>query len=271
MRMKAGKTTKALTLILALAVCIAMSAAFAPTDYSYGASIGKVSKLSATIANAQVSLSWSKASNAKKYQVYTSTSAKGKYTRLKTVSTKSCKFDADFGLHYFKVRGINSSGSAKGAFSSPKPVYAMLGICELYKSFFMGSTIIQVGLINGSAEYPTTHGISVMGMKSVNSPYYWKIFVCDKSTGKVVKSYKALHCNAMATVLNSTYIGKNTSASVMCETVVGTAIPSAYLNTDNYELVVRASIAPSKNYKKGMAFYVYCSSDLAGTDGERWR
>lgn len=271
MKVKTGKTTRAFTLILALAVCIAMSAAFVPTDYSYGASIGKVSKLTAKLSNAKVSLSWSKASNAKKYQVYASTSAKGKYTYIKTVTSRSYKGDTSPGLYYVKVRGINSSGSVKGAFSTPKALYAMVGVCKLYKAFSYGSTIIQVGLANGNTENPSTHGISVMGMKSVNSPYYWKIFVRDKSTGKTVATYKALHCNAMATVLNSTYIGRAASALVMCETEPGHPIPAAYLNTDNYELIVRASIAPSKNFKQGMAFYVYCSSDPADTDSVRWR
>lgn len=67
-----------------------------------------------------VKITWKKASNAKKYEVYRSNSKNGTFKKVKTTESKSFK---NTGLttgktYYYKVRGIN--GNKKGAFSVVK-------------------------------------------------------------------------------------------------------------------------------------------------------
>ena len=68
-------------------------------------------------------ISWNTVSGAKKYQVYVSTSKTGKYTLLKTVTTKklSHKAAAKGKTYFYKVRAVDAKGNL-GAFSVVKSI-----------------------------------------------------------------------------------------------------------------------------------------------------
>lgn len=271
MRKEIKRSSVIISLIMAFLICIAMSFMPLPGDTAHAASIGKVPKLSAKMVNTYASLSWSGAKNAKKYQVYCASSQNGKYTRVKTVTARKCKVGLNFGLSYFKVRGVSSSGNVKGAFSTAKPVYGAIGKSKLYKQYSGMQTIVQVTIVNGTSTASSNKAMYMMGMKTVNVPYTWYIIFKDKTTGKTIKTYKAIHCDAMKTNLNFTCIGKNKSYTVLCATwpSPGQVIPQTYF--DNYTMVVKAPFALSSKIKSGKAFYVYCNDDWAQTDTTRWR
>ena len=108
---------------LLLAALLTFAAAFAAVSVpSFAAS--KTSKVTgvkaAARSNYSVRITWKKAKNAKKYQVYRANTKKGAYKKITTVTgTSFVDSGLDRGTKYFyKVRGI--SGSSKGAFSSVK-------------------------------------------------------------------------------------------------------------------------------------------------------
>lgn len=80
------------------------------------------------VSHSSVKISWKKVKSAKRYQVYRKTSPKGKYYKLKTLSSKSSSFTDKSVLsnkkYYYKVRAIN--GSKKGAFSKAVKATPML-------------------------------------------------------------------------------------------------------------------------------------------------
>lgn len=123
MTRKSSLMSKLLVFMLAFAVVFTYSVL--PMNQAFAASKkpGKV-KLSSVKATSSstIKVTWKKASNAKKYQVYMATSKKGKYKRVATVSSskrsytkKSLKATKRY---YFKVRAIN--GKKKGKFSGYK-------------------------------------------------------------------------------------------------------------------------------------------------------
>ena len=111
------KTRKLMRFFFALTAAIIMAASFAVSAEAAVKTPAKVKGLKITKAtNTYISLSWSKAKNAKKYQVnYRLTTAK-KWSVLNTKSKKATlkKLQADK-QYVIKVRGIN--GKKKGSFS----------------------------------------------------------------------------------------------------------------------------------------------------------
>ncbi len=273
MRREIKRSTVIISLIMVFMICIAMSVMPLPGETAHAASIGKVSKLSAKMVNTYASLSWSGAKNAKKYQVYCASSQNGKYKLVKTVTAKKCKVSIAFGLSYYKVRGVSSSGKVKGSFSTAKPVYGALGTSQKYNaSYSSGQTKIQVTIMNGStnsSKYSSNQSMYMMGKKSSSSMYTWSIIFKNKSTGKTVKTYRAYHCNSMGTVATLSQIGKNVTGNVLCATWPGTVIPDSYFN--NYNMIVKAPFALSSNINSGKAFYIYCGDVINTTDTTRWR
>ena len=80
----------------------------------------KVKGLAVKRTNLKVKVSWKKAKNARKYQVYQKTGS-GKWKLGKTLKARTLTVSGKYGTTYsFKVRGVN--GKKKGAFSAVKKV-----------------------------------------------------------------------------------------------------------------------------------------------------
>ena len=116
--------SKVMVLLLAFAVVFTYSVM--PMNQAYAASSKKPAQVKSLKAVATstsaIKLTWKKAKNAKKYQVYMATSKKGKYKKVATVKS-SKKTYTKTGLkagtkYYFKVRAIN--GKKKGKYSTIK-------------------------------------------------------------------------------------------------------------------------------------------------------
>lgn len=73
-----------------------------------------------TVNESTIKVTWKKTKNAKKYQVYRSTSKNGSYKLVKTTKATSFKNTGLFAgtKYYYKIRAIN--GKKKGAFSKKK-------------------------------------------------------------------------------------------------------------------------------------------------------
>lgn len=71
-------------------------------------------------SSSSIELTWKKAKNAKKYQIYRATKKKGKYKKIATVKTTSfTNTDLQAGKnYYYKVRALN--GKKKGSYSAIK-------------------------------------------------------------------------------------------------------------------------------------------------------
>ena len=116
--------SKVMVIMLALAVVFTYSVM--PMNQVYAASAKKpaqvkILKVSAASSSA-IKVTWKKAKNAKKYQVYMATSKKGKYKKVATLKAskraytkKSLKAGKKY---YFKVRALN--GKKYGKFSAVK-------------------------------------------------------------------------------------------------------------------------------------------------------
>lgn len=115
------KTKRILQIVLILTLALGLMAACTVSASAAGKTISKVTGLKATAtSDTTVSLSWSKAKNAKKYEVQYKKSGDKKYksyktTKSKKLTVKNLKANTKY---YFKVRGIN--GKKKGQFSSSK-------------------------------------------------------------------------------------------------------------------------------------------------------
>ena len=112
------------TLLVAFAL-IFSGAAIMSTDYSYAAAKpAKVTNLTVKkTSSAKAKLSWKKAKNAKKYEIYCGqydTYGKIKWSLVDTTKKLSytCSAKKSNYYNYYKVRGVN--GSKKGSFSSTK-------------------------------------------------------------------------------------------------------------------------------------------------------
>jgi len=120
---KSTLMSKVMVFILALAVVFTYSVM--PMNQAYAASSkkpAKVTNLKATaLSSSSVKLTWKKAKNAKKYEVYYSTKSKSGFKKVKTTkyttfTKKSLKAGKKY---YFKVRAVN--GKKKGSFSKVVP------------------------------------------------------------------------------------------------------------------------------------------------------
>lgn len=108
------KTTRLLVILTAIAVAMTFSIMPVSAAAKTPAKVSGVKVTKAT--NVSVSLSWKKAKNAKKYEVYYKASSAKKWSSLKTKAKKATikKLKANT-AYSFKVRGIN--GKKKGKFS----------------------------------------------------------------------------------------------------------------------------------------------------------
>lgn len=115
--------SRVMVFLMVLAVMVTYSAV--PMNQAFAAS-KKPAKVVVSSAKATsvstVKLTWKKAKNAKKYQVYRATSKSGRYKKVATVKTRSYvnKRLAAGKTYYYKVRALN--GTAKGKFSAIKTV-----------------------------------------------------------------------------------------------------------------------------------------------------
>ena len=93
--------------------------------------IAKVTGLSASNNGKNVSLKWNTASNAVRYEIWTSTTSGGTYSGVKNVTTTSATHEAATdGTHYYKVRGFVFDFDGKrvyGDFSSAASVVILHG------------------------------------------------------------------------------------------------------------------------------------------------
>ena len=111
--------SKAVFLVAVIAVfCIALAFCTRSAYAATTAAPGKVTGLKKTYqGHYDYKLTWDKASNAKSYQVYRATTKTGKYSLVKTVTSRSYTAYVTPGKqYYYKVRGVRDS--KKGSFSS---------------------------------------------------------------------------------------------------------------------------------------------------------
>ena len=120
---KKCKRAAALLMAMIFTMVTVFSAVSMPA-YAAAKTPAKVAGVKATATSASsIKITWKKAKNAKKYQVYRATSKKGKYKKVKTTTKESFinKHLKSGKKYYYKVRAIN--GKKKGKFS--KKVYAV--------------------------------------------------------------------------------------------------------------------------------------------------
>ena len=134
MTKKSSLMSKFMVLLLAFAVVFTYSVM--PMNQAYAASAKKPAKVAIKTAKAasasSVKVTWKKAKNAKKYEVYYSTKAKKGFKKGATVkaskkaaTVKKLKAGTKY---YFKVRAVN--GKKKGAFSKVKAATTRKGVVE---------------------------------------------------------------------------------------------------------------------------------------------
>lgn len=119
--MSLKKHTKILKTLIVVLTLILVGTLFPTDNASAAVKVGQVTNLKAlTFSDHAVDLSWNKTKNAKKYEIYRSTSLNGTYTKVATTSNRTyiCKNLKENKKYYFKVRGIN--GYKKGLFSTKK-------------------------------------------------------------------------------------------------------------------------------------------------------
>lgn len=112
--------TMAFMLALVFTFVTVFSAASMPA-YAAAKKPAKVTGVKVTArSNYTVRISWKKAKNAKKYEIYRATSKKGKYKKVATTTQKAYdNYNLTKGKKYFyKIRAVN--GKKKGAFSAVK-------------------------------------------------------------------------------------------------------------------------------------------------------
>ena len=117
--------------ILCIAMLLLVATAFMPMTTTWAAS-QKPAKPSVTVSVTAktVTLSWKKASKAKKYQVYRATSKNGKYKRIKTTKGLSFKNTglATGKMYFYKVRSI--SGKRKSGFTRVAATPLATPVCK---------------------------------------------------------------------------------------------------------------------------------------------
>lgn len=127
--MKRKNLIKISTFVCMVALALAFTCAKPIT--ANAAKIGKIKTIkvisTANIADkkATISVSWSKAKNAKKYLVYRATSKNGKYKKVKTVKKTTFTDKKKAGAFFYKIRPVN--GKKKGKFSAKKGTYTVSG------------------------------------------------------------------------------------------------------------------------------------------------
>ena len=170
-------------LLMALAIMIAYSAV--PMNQSYAASKKpakvKVSSLKA-VSSSSVKVTWKKASNAKKYEVYVSTKSKKGFKKAATLSSSARSYTVKkynkkalkaYTKYYVKIRAVN--GKKKGSFSTTKYV----------------KTKKKPAAVKTNTVYVTPQWLNsaLAGQQSG----YSKVVVCEVSYGKPAASYAKGH------------------------------------------------------------------------------
>lgn len=237
--------------ILAVLVGTVFTVMMIPQETS-AAGVAKVKGVKAWVSENQVTVTWKKAGKAKKYQVYRATTKNGKYKRVKTTSKRAWIDKKKSGLYWYKVRGVR--GSKKGSFSTKKAVYRASIKASYYKSGYTPSAV-KATIVKAQIKNPSKKHTMYMFGKIGNSQTFCNIGITDKATRtKVIAKYKAYLSdqNGSMYVITNT-IPKKSGKSVYYATL-GTVIPSEYLDTSKYEIIVAPLFALSGNFRSGMAF-----------------
>ncbi len=178
-----------LKLILCLIIAFMVVVAFTP-ESTYAATV-KPSKVVITKASSYshntVKITWKKAKNAKKYQVYRATSKNGKYKLIKTTTSTSLKNTklTTGKKYYYKVRAVN--GKKKGSFSSVKSVTPKLTTPTVKASSTSSSVKLTWNKISGAKGYQVYYKTSSNGSyKKIKTT---KNLSCTKSNLKSAKKY----------------------------------------------------------------------------------
>ncbi len=196
------KVKRMICLVMALVVCTVMLLGSMTEEVS--AATKKPSKVVLTSVKSvdynAVKITWKKASNAKKYQVYRSTSKNGKYKLIKTTTSRAYTNSklTTGKKYYYKVRAIN--GSKKGYFSSKKYAIPQLNKTSGVKvtSNSYNSVAVSWNKVNGAKGYQIYRATSKTGTyKKVKSIATNKYVDTDLTTGKTyyykVRAYRTVN------------------------------------------------------------------------------
>ena len=220
------KKKRILAGILVAAIAITMSLIILPDEvYAAAKKPSQVvlTSVKSTDYNA-VKITWNKAKNAKKYQVWRATSKNGKYKLIKTTTAKTFtnKKLTTGKKYYFKVRAIN--GSQKGKFSIKKYAIPKLKRTVNVKLTATETTVkLTWTKVNGAKGYQvyrsatkngtykkitTTSKLSFTNKKlTANNKYYYKVRAYTKVNGKfkygTFSTIKAIKTNNHSYISNS--------------------------------------------------------------------
>ena len=191
-----------LSVLLAIVICFSMILLTPEKSYAATKKPSKVilSTVKSIDHNA-IKISWKKANNAKKYQVWRATSKNGKYKLIKTTTAKTFtnKKLITGKKYYYKVRAIN--GTKKGNFSTKKYAIPTLKQTVGIKLTSTENTVkITWSKVNGAKGYQiyrsstkngaykkviTTSKLTSSNKKlTASKDYYYKIRAYKKIDGK---------------------------------------------------------------------------------------
>lgn len=246
-------------LMMALVVCTVMLLGTATEEVS--AATKKPSKVVMTSAKSidynTVKITWKKAGNTKKYQVYRATSKYGKYKLIKTTTGKTFTNSklTTGKKYYYKVRAVN--GSKKGKFSTPKYATPQLNKVSGVKAISdkYNSITLSWNKVKGANGYQIYKSTSKNGTyKKVKSLSANKFIDPGLATGKTyyykVRAYR---------YVNGSYKYGAYSGVVSKATILNSPKITAQLNEDN-------KISISWNEVEGATGYkLYRSTNKNGT------
>lgn len=171
MKRRASFMSKLLVFMLAFAVVFTYSVA--PMNQAYAASKtpgrATISKLQA-MSSSSVKVTWKKAKNAKKYEIYVSTNSKKYFKKAATVKSSARSYTVKkynkkalkaYKKYYFKVRAVN--GKKKGKFSKVKYIRTKKAASE--KDATLGESkerdmTIEIDM-SDAERYPEGHEVEV--------------------------------------------------------------------------------------------------------------
>lgn len=182
--------------VIAILLVVGITMSFGVTTDEVSAASKKPSKVKITSIQSydynSVKITWKKAKNTKKYQVYRAASKNGKYKLVKTTTSRSYinKQLTTGKKYYYKVRGVN--GSKKGRFSSKK--YA---VPKLKKT-------------NGVKVTSSDHNSISISWNKVNGAKGYQVYRAGSKTGtyKKVKSTTVSNFTNTGLTVGKTYYYK---------------------------------------------------------------
>lgn len=194
-----------------------------------------------------IKITWKKATNAKKYQVYRASSKNGTYKLIKTTTSRSYinKSLTTGKKYYYKIRAVN--GSKKGSFSDKK--YATPTLKKTYgvkaTANNYNTVTVSWNKVNGAKGYILYRATSKNGTyKKVKSTTASSYKVTGLTTGKTYY-YKV---RAYRYVNNKCKYGKY-SAVVSKTTALSAPKAAAQLNSENQITVSWNKVSGAEKYK----------------------